>query len=65
MVLSTFFHVDAVVLLWRKSLNVAFLGYVENGLYVVDFLRKTRSAAIFLFTKEDVGWLCHHHYPML
>ena len=39
--LCTFFDVDIVVLLWIKYLNVAFVGYVENGLYVVDFSGNT------------------------
>ena len=57
--IATFFDVDMVVLLWSKSLKVAFVGYVENGLYVVDFSGKTTTAAICLFAKEDVGWLWH------
>ena len=55
--LATFFDVDVVVLLWCKTLKVAFFGYVENGLYVVDFSGKTTTAAIFLFAKAGVGWL--------
>ena len=35
--LRTFFDVDVVTLLWSKSLKVAFDGYVENNMYVVDF----------------------------
>jgi transposase InsO family protein len=48
-----------VVLLWSKPLNVAFVGYVENGLYVVDFSGKTTSSALCLFAKGDKGWLWH------
>jgi hypothetical protein len=35
---TVFIDRDIVVLLWRKTLKVAFLGYRENNLYVVDFL---------------------------
>ena len=35
--LCTFFDVDVVTLMWRKSLKVAFVGNVEDGMYVVDF----------------------------
>ena len=48
-----------VVLLWSKSLKVAFVGYVENDLYVVDFSGKTTSGPMCLFEKADVGWLWH------
>ena len=34
---AVFFDNDIVVLMWSKSLKVAFVGYVENDLYVVDF----------------------------
>src|SRR3954471_18165570 len=34
---SVFIDNDIVVLMWSKSLKVAFVGYVENDLYVVDF----------------------------
>jgi hypothetical protein len=42
-----------------KSLKVAFVGYVENDLYVVEFLGKTTSGPMCLFGKADVGWLWH------
>ena len=35
--LCTFFDAEVVTLLWSKSLKVAFVGYVENSMYVVDF----------------------------
>ena len=50
---------DLVVLLWSKSLKVAFVGYVKNDLYVVDFSGKTTSGPMCLFGKADVGWLWH------
>jgi hypothetical protein len=37
---ATFFDIDFVVLMWSKTLKVAFVGYVKNGLYVVDFSGK-------------------------
>ena len=37
--LCTFFDVDMVTLMWSKTLKVAFVGHVENGMYVVDFSR--------------------------
>src|SRR3954465_12007496 len=56
---AVFIDDDIVVLMWRKSLKVAFIGYVENDLYVVDFLGKTTSGPMCLFGKADVGWLWH------
>ena len=35
--LCTFFDVDMVTVMWRKTLKVAFVGHVEDGMYVVDF----------------------------
>ena len=57
--LCTFFDEHMVVLLWSKTLRVAFVGYVENGLYFVDFSGKTTSSALCLFAKGDKGWLWH------
>ena len=56
---ATFFDVGIVVLLWSKTLTVAFIGHVENGLYVVDFDKKPTKAAKCLAAKTDVGWLWH------
>jgi hypothetical protein len=56
---ATYFDVDFVVVIWSKTLKVAFVGYVENGLYVVDFLEKPTTATICLIAKADVGWLWH------
>jgi hypothetical protein len=56
---ATFFDVGIVVLLWSKSLKVAFLGHVENGLYVIEFFEKVTKAATFLMAKVDVDWLWH------
>ena len=58
--ISPFFDKDIVVLLWSKSLRVAFVGHVEHELYVVDFSGATTSQAMCLFGKADVGWLWHH-----
>jgi hypothetical protein len=51
---------DIVVLLWRKSIKVSFVGHIENNLYVVDFSGKTSTSVMCLFGKVDVGWLWHH-----
>ena len=51
------FDVDIVVLMWSKTLKVAFVGYVENELFVVDFSESTNTQAMCLFGKADVGWL--------
>jgi hypothetical protein len=56
---ATFFDVEIVVLLWSKSLKVAFVGYVENGLYVINFSEKVTKAATCLMAQVDVGWLWH------
>ena len=52
---AVFIDDDLVVLLWSKSLKAAFVGYVENDLYVVDFSGKTTSGPMCLFGKADVG----------
>jgi hypothetical protein len=56
---SVFFEKDMVILLRSKSLKVAFVGYVEGGLYVVDFSGITTSHSMCLFAKADLGWLWH------
>jgi hypothetical protein len=56
---ATFFDVGIMVLLWRRSRKVAFVGNVENGLYVIDFSKKFTKATTFLMAKVDVGWLWH------
>ena len=55
MAFAVFINDDIVVLLWSKSLKVAFVGYVENNLYVVDFSGKTTTNAICLFGKAGEG----------
>ena len=45
---AVFIDGDLVVLLWSKSLKVAFVGYIENDLYVVDFLGKTTAGLMCL-----------------
>jgi hypothetical protein len=52
---ATFFDVGIVVLLWSKFLKVAFVGHVENGLYVIDFSEKVTKVATCLMAKVDVG----------
>jgi hypothetical protein len=56
---ATYFDIDFVVVMWSKTLKVAFVGYVENGLYVVDFSEKPTTAVICLIAKADVRWLWH------
>ena len=34
---ATFFDIHTVALLWGKTLKVAFVGHVENDLYVINF----------------------------
>ena len=55
MVLCTLFYAEVVTLLWRKSLKVAFVGYVENGMYVVDFTQAPTKTATCLMAKVYVG----------
>src|SRR3954466_7020848 len=57
---AVFVDDDIVVFMWSKSLKVAFVGYVEHDLYVVDFSGHTTTSAMCLFGKADVGWLWHH-----
>ena len=54
---AVYIDADLVVLLWSKSLKVAFVRYVENDLYVVDFSEKTTTGPMCLFRKADAGWL--------
>ena len=56
---SVFFEPDRVVLLWSKSLEVAYVGHVENELYVVDFSGSTNTQTMCLFGKADTGRLWH------
>jgi hypothetical protein len=56
---ATFVDVGIVVLLWSKSLKVAFIGHVKNGLYVIDFSENITKSATCLMAKVDVGWLWH------
>ena len=54
---ATFFDVDTVALLWSKTLKVAFVGHVENSLYVINFLEQPTKTATCLMAKVDVGCL--------
>ena len=56
---GTYFDVGIVVLMWSRSLKVAFVGYVEHGLYVVDFSGESTASTMCLIAKGDVGWLWH------
>src|SRR3954469_16399320 len=57
--LSSFFNEHSVVLMWSKSLKVAFVGYIEHDLYVVDFSGTTTPHALCIYAKTDKGWLWH------
>src|SRR4051812_41613744 len=48
MCLCTFFDKYMVTLMWNKTLKVAFVGHVEDSMYVVDFSKvptKTRHVS--------------------
>ena len=57
--LCTFFDKDMVTLMRSKTLKVAFVGHVEDGIYVVDFSKVPTKTAMCLMAKVDVGWLWH------
>src|ERR1043165_8001659 len=57
--LCTFFDKDMVTLMWSKTLKVAFVGHVEDGMYVLDFSRAPTNIAMWLMAKVNVGWLGH------
>ena len=61
---AVFIDIDVVVILWSKTLKVAFVGYVEDDLFVVDFSGETTSNSMCLFRKADKGWLWHRRLPM-
>ena len=52
---AVFIDIDIVVLLWSKTLKVAFVGYVKNDLFVVDFSGKTTTNSMCLF--ERLTWV--------
>ena len=54
---ATFFDIDTVALLWSKTLKVAFVGHVENGLYVIKFSEQPTKIARCLTAKVDMEWL--------
>ena len=57
---ESYFTKLTVVLLWEKTLSVAFVGHVEHGLYVVDFSKKKPApTATCLMARADKGWLWH------
>jgi hypothetical protein len=43
-----------VTLFWRITLKVAFVGYMENVLYVLDFWKKATKLET-LMDKSDLG----------
>ena len=42
---ATLFDIDIVALLWSKTLKVAFVGHVKNGLYVINFPERPTKTA--------------------
>ena len=54
---ASYFDNENVVVTWKQTLKVAFVGFVENGMYVVDFSIKDMCAATCLMATVDVGWL--------
>src|SRR3954468_8914192 len=46
--LCTLFDKDMVTLMWSKTLKVAFVGHVEDGMYVVDFYKVPTKTAMCL-----------------
>ena len=53
------FKLHHVLILHAISLKVAFVGFVENNMYIVDFSKETTQIATCLMAKSDVGWLWH------
>ena len=52
---ATFFDIDTMALLWSKTLKVAFVGHVENGLYVINFLeRPTKTAPLDNLKNDEI-----------
>ena len=56
---TVIFNKYHVTILFTKSLKVAFVGFVENDLYMVDFSKETIQIATCLMAKSDKGWLWH------
>ena len=54
---TVIFNKYHVTILFTQTLNVAFVGFRENGLYVVDFSKETTQIATCLMAKGDKGWL--------
>ena len=53
------FKLHHVLILDTISLKIAFVGFVDNNMYVVDFSKETTHIATCLMAKSDVGWLWH------
>ena len=41
---ASYFDEENVIVTWKKSLMVAFVGFVENDMYVVDFSKRNTCA---------------------
>ena len=56
---TVIFNLFHVTVLFTRTLKVAFVAFVENNLYVVDFSKETTQVATLLMAKADMGWLWH------
>jgi hypothetical protein len=54
---DTTFSLHYVKVFRSDNLEVAFVGHVENNLYVVDFSKESTYSSTCLMAKADVGWL--------
>ena len=52
---ASYFDEENVIVTWKKSLKISFVGFVENGMYVVDFSKRDTCDATCLMAKVDVG----------
>ena len=51
---AIFFDIDTVALLWSKTLKVAFVGHVKDGIYVINFSERPTKTTTCLMAKVDV-----------
>ena len=48
---ASYFDEANVIVTWKKSLKVSFVGFVENSMYVVDLSKRDMCAAMCLWLK--------------
>jgi hypothetical protein len=56
---DTTFSLHYVKVFRSDNLEVAFVGHVENNLYVVDFSKESTHISTCLMAKADMPWLWH------